>query len=211
MVEDLEMSNVLSRHITSVLDLGCGTGMLGLFVAKHCSSVQRMVLADWVLSPVLYSALNVARNRGLLAGTDLVLKLGLNTSWQAKGQSGLPCDLALCNPSYLPVLPGFHDVRVSTTVAGTDLLQYVIREHRRIGKMVVVSFSHLAMPEAEAAAQESKSRLEALGPAREVPFRNPYAFERPDYLRALTETRGLRIDAARRHRFWHLVQTFLVR
>lgn len=208
MVHDLESAHVFDRRHSSVLDIGCGTGFLGMVSAIACRTIVQVGLSEWLLTPLLYSAANFTRNRERMRpGVAAELRLTLNVPEVRR-----PYDLVLCNPPYLPTL-GFKEMEVMQAVAGTELLEKLIRDRATIGRYVYVNFSRIAQPEASQVARALRRRLAPIAQPHMVPFRVPIAFSVPGYMAQLMAEgeRGLRVDPEHRHTFWHEVQTYEVK
>lgn len=57
-MQNLKREGMFDANIKNVLDLGSGTGFLGIVLAAHNPRVQRLDFADWLLTPLLYSQAN---------------------------------------------------------------------------------------------------------------------------------------------------------
>ena len=211
MLRTLESAGIFRREIESVLDLGCGVGFLGILIALNNPHVTRLDLADWLMTPLLYSLLNWQLNGSRLGHIQVNPKLGLFTDWTSiEHAPRTHYDLVVCNPPYIPILPGHENLARSSTVAGTDLLVRLIKQSKEMGKEVYVQFSNLVWPEAQDAAKIAGVKLHPANKAVAVPFRVPPAFSDIAYLQALLEQRGLIERPHERHRYWHTTQTFRV-
>ena len=211
MLRTLESAGIFRREIESVLDLGCGVGFLGILIALNNPHVTRLDLADWLMTPLLYSLLNWQLNGSRLGHIQVNPKLGLFTDWTTTEHvPRTHYDLVVCNPPYLPILPGHESLARSSTVAGTDLLVRLIKQSKAIGNEVYVQFSNLAWPEAKVAAKIAGVELHPVNKFVEVPFRVPLAFSDAAYMQALLEQRDLIERPHERHRYWHTIQTFRV-
>ncbi|MCL4522793.1 MAG: methyltransferase [Acidobacteria bacterium] len=210
LVDTLRKQRVFDEPYSSVLDIGCGTGFLGIVTACECRNLCLVTMADWLLTPILFSVVNWARNSAVRPGISLRLRLGLNSNWITDDRASLPHDLVLCNPPYLPLPDEFRKIGLSSTVAGTELLQHVIQESPRLGKAVYVSFSELAQVEAGQAAKVAGRKLVRLGEPLHSPFRVTHVFDNREYLRFLIEERGLQVRMDSPHRLWHKVSVYKV-
>lgn len=208
MLADLKRHWLFTDAIGSILDIGCGTGFLGLATAIHNQNVTRLDLSDWLLMPLLYSAANWEFNRQQRRCVAS-FRLGLFCDWLEAPPQEQPYDVVICNPPYLPLVDKFPKLACKSTVGGTELLEWVIENSSRLGKRVFVQFSELALPEAEQAAASAGVRLKPLGDARAIPFRVRHAFNTPGYIHALIEHRGLEWKPEERHPLWHRVRTYL--
>ena len=121
-----------------------------------------------------------------------------------------PYDVAICNPPYLPLLDGFDEIGLESTVAGTDLLTNVIMRSKTLANRTYLQFSNLSQPEAQVAQKKAGLKLRPVGKERLVPFRVRVLWERSDYLDVLIKERGLIEKKNSRHRFWHKLQTYVI-
>ncbi len=209
MLLDLEKASVFNHNYSTVLDLGCGTGIIGITAAKRIPRVISIALADWLLTPLVYTALNWIRNIPDSTQTSAILRVGLDTRWIMEPKFKR-FDLAVCNPPYLPIPEQFRDLKMSSTVAGTGLLERFIQHSAAIAEDCYVSFSHLALEEAKASEKLSRKRLIPIAEPRKVPFRIIHAFENVRYLKWLVKERKLRYEPRSRHRFWHFLTTYKI-
>ena len=110
----------------------------------------------------------------------------------------------------MPLLKGYEDLGLESTVAGVDLLTHVIENAKALGKKIYLQFSNLARRDAESAAEKAGVNLVPVGRERKVPFRIPFLWDRKDYLHVLEKDRGLIDDKKQRHRYWHRIQTYVL-
>ena len=212
MVRHLAEDGYESLPARSICDLGCGTGFLGIWAGSKNRSHKHITFADWLLSPLLLSHGNVVHCSEATRFRPHY-RLGLHDDWvnpPTRGSANRP-DVVLCNPPYLPILSGFEDLLYDSTVAGTDLLEYVIENSHELADRVYVSFSSAATKEAEAAQQRGRKILRRLGDPEPVPFRVNHAFKRPDYIQALLDDNRITYQEDGLHPYWHTVSTFEVR
>ena len=210
MITNLKQSGISRSAAASVLDLGCGTGFLGIWFARENPSIRSVFFADWLLSPLLCSYTNACRNLSARTTTRKYL-LGLCGAWLNSEHHGpkKKVDILLCNPPYLPAAKCYPELMFESAVSGTDLLSFVIENGHTLARSVVVSFSDLALIEAHAAAERAGCRLCQVGSDTSVPFRIPKAFANKEYLGFLRE-RGLLFRPDARYPFWHTLRTYHV-
>ncbi|QNN23350.1 methyltransferase [Planctomycetales bacterium ZRK34] len=208
MLSDLESYGLSELRCKSLLDLGAGTGFLGICATTRNPNITTLTFSDWLLTPCVYSMTNWALNRASRRHVTASSELGLFTWWNKLGTPTY--DIVICNPPYLPIIGDHRDLRGRSTVAGTDLLKYIICHAKEIGKQVFIQFSNLAAKDACIAEQKSGNRLQPVGDPHSVPFRVPAALERPEYLARL-ETLGLQLNHNHRHPYWHTVRTYLIK
>lgn len=207
MLEALEGEDVLRQPLGTCLDLGAGTGFLGICLARRNGRIATVVLRDWLLTPVLFSAVNAERNRPACPSTRFSVELAYHGPPRSLTERRY--DLVVCNPPYLPLLRDFESLGWLSAVAGTDLLEFAIENARTMGRQVYVQFSNLALPEAQIASERSGNALCPIGKPRRTPFRVQIAWEKEGYLDALKQ-RGLETRLKERHPYWHTIQTYRV-
>ena len=209
MIETLDKLGVFAQTTPRVLDLGCGTGILGIAAAKRNATVVSITFSDWLMTPLFWTAVNWATGMNERHRVSVVFKLALNTNWKQRIFVKCPFDLVLCNPPYLPIPDRFPQIPLSNTVGGTELLEHIIRRGPELAPRVYIAFSNLASHEAERAARESGNVLEQVSDSHPVPFRVRHAMINKEYLHWLKE-RGLQVDETQRHRYWHSVAIYTV-
>jgi len=210
MYENLKSDGVMNKRFQSVLDIGSGTGFLGISIAKLNPHVERLYLSDWLLTPLVCSKINWEINRGDDLHVKCVPMLGMGKTWLNESHTLGPFDICICNPPYLPTLKDFPQIRTSSTVGGTDLLKLIIKEGKGIAKEIYVSFSNIAAQEAFSAAQKVNANLKQIGKACRVPFRVTHALKEKNYVNELSQKRGLEISEKGRYKYWHTISTYKI-
>lgn len=210
MYENLKSDGVMKKRFLSILDIGSGTGFLGISLAKHNPYIQKLYLSDWLLTPVVFSKINWEINRGNKTHVSCIPLIGMEINWLNYSFPVRPFDICICNPPYLPSLKNFPEVRMSSTVAGTDLLEYIIKEGHKIARETYINFSSIAEKEAISAANKAKAKLVKIGESYKVPFRVPQALKAKNYVQELSEKRGLKISEDGRYKYWHTVSTYKI-
>lgn len=212
-VDDLRRLGLHTKKVRKVLDVGAGTGFLGMWIAHHNPSVSRVCLTEWLLTPLLFLWYNARRQEYASSRTKVLPVLGLNTYWNpgsAFWRSSPPMDLLVCNPPYLPVPDESRNVYLTQAVAGTDLLEHVVRNGLKYSKEAYLAFSMLAMPEASQAAAEAGVSLVPAGEPHHVPFRIREALASDLYI-AFLKGRGLEEVTSRHgHRYQHTVRLYKI-
>ena len=201
---NLQMAGVLETGAESILDLGCGTGVLGVSLARNNPSVRRVGFADWLLTPLLCSTLNAKHNLGSLQ-LKWQMHLGMFDDWIG-APSAVPYDLLVCTPPYLPQAKGFDSVWAESPVGGTELLNFLLCN--RIAKNTYVTISTLVHDEAKRAAKEHHVSMEAIGNPVAVPFRVPAALRSTTYITSLLDSGRLKFRPKNRYPLWHRIMTF---
>lgn len=207
MASKLKECGVFVGPFRRVLDLGSGTGFLGLTILKQNPSVYVLHLSDWLLSPLLWGSFNWIQNRKNRENVEVKAILGRFGESLPKEQ--LPYDLCLCNPPYLLENEASPDLNMRSAVYGTQLLRYVISNHKQLANQVYMQFSKIALEEAQKECAKAGARLVSVGKPTSLPFRPSYQKLDEDYLRLL-ETRGLLVDPSLEYPYWHEVQLYKV-
>lgn len=209
--QSLRNDGLCDANIESVLDIGTGTGFLGLWLAKHNSNVKQLYMSDWLLTPLLFAGYNAWRNIKSFSGRDVAYRLlpGIYDYWSFDGESApvTRFDVLLCNPPYLPLPNDKMGKYHSTPVTGTELLEFVIRESHRLAKTTYISFSDLANEDIEDCLS-GDCKLEAIGEAY-VPFRITDVMKDEEVLSFLKK-RGLEEPGNKHHRYYHTVRTYKI-
>jgi transcriptional regulator with XRE-family HTH domain len=206
LMECMERTGVMTANIKSVLDVGSGTGFLGIALAKLNRNIRTVVLSDWLLTPALFGQINWRMNAAPNDTTVVTSRVAMYT--EPANTSDGRFDLVACNPPYLPSLAGCEDMGLESTVFGTDLLEHVIQRAKTLGQRVFIQYSHLAHVEASRAADSVEVKLSKLGSKRDVPFRVRHALDHPKYVQALVQERKLQRSKQRRgHRYFHELRT----
>jgi len=210
-IDTLHLINILKskkyheKLIRTVTDIGSGTGILGIWLAKFNKNVTDITFTDWLLLPLLYSYFNTYNN---YINCNKRFLLGLNTDWMGDNKKSKR-DLIICNPPYLPDL-GYSKILAQSTVAGTDLLTHMIKYYNHFGNELVISFSNLALSEANKVAKSKGINLEncQLGSYR-VPFRLPKVFANLEYIDKLVKQRGLEYNKDEKvYEYWHTINVY---
>lgn len=200
-MECLEKAGVTNAKAQTVLDVGSGTGFLGIALAKLNPNIKTVVLSDWLLTPALFGQLNWRLNAPQDSAASVTSRVALYT--EPPNTACGRFDLVVCNPPYLPSLPGSEEMGLESTVFGTDLLEHVIQRAKTLGERVFVQYSHLAESEAKRAAGAVGVTLKTIGSKKDVPFRVPHAFNQPKYIESLVRERKLRRSKGRGHLYFH--------
>lgn len=210
LVDFLSATDVLDNGARSVIDVGSGTGFIGLWIAHNIPSVTDVTFTDWLFRPLLYSALNAVESQvhsrvqfqyNIGSGFRIVMPRSFQDRY----------DVAVCNPPYLPLFGKFENMGKESTVAGTALLEEFIGVALLHGKRAFVSFSSIVLPEARKAAANANVHLNGIGEWRRIPFRVNHALENVEYLKTLKsrselDGRGFEVNNNLPHAFEHSVR-----
>lgn len=210
MYENLKTDDVMNKYIHSVLDIGSGTGFLGISIAKHNPNVQELYLSDWLLTPTVFSRINWEINKGNKAHVSCKPRIGLQWNWLNHTLPPEKIDICVCNPPYLPDLEKFPEIRMNHAVGGVDLLKFIIKNGHQIAREIYLNFSNIADKEAFSVAGEANAKLIKIGESYRVPFRVRQALENENYMRDLITERRLEISEEGRYKYWHTLSTYKV-
>lgn len=209
MILDIKKLGYHKKFFNSVIDIGTGTGFLGLWFANNNISVKNLLLTDWLLLPLIVSSINSPKTNRRY---KIDYAIGLNTTLTNTVDIPDIVDLAICNPPYIPSI-GFENLLKESTVAGTELLEHIIKNHKSIANETIISFSNLALPEALNAANEVGIDLmqKKVLQSHEVPFRVRVAFDEPGYIdKLIDEGRELIVKENNSFRYWHKISTYIL-
>lgn len=206
MLRNLRYARALDVGMESLLDLGCGTGILGIALSSRFPSVRRVSLADWLLTPLAFAVVNARQNLSR-SGISWNIHLGMFVDWIDSHPTEL-YDVLVSTPPYLPASDGHEPVFRESPVAGIDLLEFVIRHGRRLAKRSFVTFSNIVQEETQRFANEAGVRLLRIGKAVNVPFRVPIALRNPRYISSLIESGRLKFVRNNLYPLQHRIATF---
>jgi hypothetical protein len=178
----------------TLVDVGSGTGFLGIVLRWHWPTVRHIWFYDWLLTPLLYSAVNWALNEFRQCKTtdcEPHLRCGLRLQ-DLLTTKAAPFDVAVCNPPYLPMHGEHHSLSLQQTTSGTELLTDVIRSGSALARKVFLQYSELA--NAEVALVSAGAAQRPISDCIKVPFRIHKAINHPAYISFL-ESCGLEKEA----------------
>lgn len=193
-----------SSNLKRIVDIGAGTGFLGIFLSKINNSVKRVIFSDIFLSPVFLSMLNFYRN-----SKDRNVKYNsIASDAFDKMRKDDKYDLIICNPPYLPLL-GTSELAGISAVSGTYLLDRVISDSGKFSDHLVFATSDIAKPELNKCLAKAKEQYPMMSVSEigkiDVPFRVAHAFKTSGYMSKLLKARkkyfSIREDSP--FKLWH--------
>lgn len=184
---DRDLENLQNNgSIKKVLDVGSGTGVLGIYFGKKLRAIEEIHYSDWLLTPLIFSFLNHNLCFGLKNEP-----IGIYHMANKFDQIDDQYDLTICNPPYLPIIEGTEHLHQIQTVSGVDLLKAYIQKAPKLSDRNYIIFSELAFDIVKEEAKKEKVQLEQLGYWKEVPFRLPSFIKTESYMKHFKENLGL--------------------
>ena len=116
-----------NKKIKTVLDLGCGTGFLGLYMVKKNRNIKKAYFID------------IDARACALAEKNAILNNVLNRCVFLEGDTYLPLnnksiDLIICAPPYIPYPQDDNELYFDNSFAGTRLLERAILRAKDFSK-----------------------------------------------------------------------------
>lgn len=211
----LEYIHQNSLTPSSILDVGSGTGFLGIELALSIPSIELVKLSDFTSTATLYSSLNIElnkprfgnRNIGMFATMEFN-KTGIRSFSPVEDKKEF--DLIVCNPPYIPIKDDYYELRKFNPVSGLILLKWVLSNCPSFGKNVFVSFSNIADHEIQPFAKAKGIRLEPIGGPHKIPFRVPEMFSEEKNFFSSEIRPYLKPEPFSPHYYYHIITTYLV-
>lgn len=194
----LRETDYLNRNIRTVVDVGSGTGFLGIYFCVKNKAIKEVYAVDVDPEAARWTAVNAIKNN--VADRILVcVGDGLRPFRE------MPfADLIICNPPYIPTPPG-EASNAFNPYGGTYLLENVITSARKYsdGELIIV-YSSVSAVEVEKSKKKEKLKGEILGRLK-IPFRVPAVLSNRRWLDFLINQRGLKfyLDKKDGYYYWH--------
>lgn len=201
-----KLTESVSLNGARVIDIGCGTGYLGILLARFYSLCQVDFL-DWVPSALIMSSINVERNRTRFQNRHMKSRFFCEDGIGKRiKEREIRYDLVVCNPPFLPDL-GFPECRTQHTVFGTDLLESVLARGLEIAPRVIVAYSTMALPEVEKLIAHLGNKARHLDEkGLRMPMTLRYVIDNPKYLQRLLADKRLESCQNKTGKYYHTVK-----
>lgn len=192
-----------SNKIDTMIDIGCGVGVLGIYFRNLFPSIKKCIFID--SDP---DAISIARynykinskndNNAIFIQTDFVSSLAdVNINNDPKKT------IILCLPPYLPY-PDTTEGKYLKKVAynglnGLELLQAVINDFKKLASYMVIGFSEMAN---KFTYYNHNINLKPIF-TEVVPLRIPSVLHRPDFVEWLKKEKLIYLRKDKDHLLWH--------
>ncbi len=101
----IKKKNLVDSSIKSILDLGSGTGILGIYLFYKFDSITQLYFSDIFLTPIYTSIFNTVVNASRIKNLRKKLKIrGFISDVYSNIPNDLRFDIVVSNPPYLPKL-----------------------------------------------------------------------------------------------------------
>ncbi len=195
----LREMNYLQRNIKLIADMGCGTGFLGLYLAKNNKNIRRVYAVDINPLALKLTEYNFKIN-GLHKKVQTILSNGFENLKISK-----KLDLIICNPPYIP-LPDFciKDYKNKTiSFAGIDLLKEILLNSSKYTKELIILYSNLSLKKVQNIKIKNINERKIIM-TKEIPFRIPFIIQNKKWLNYLLKN-GLKIKKKSYYKYWHKI------
>jgi hypothetical protein len=157
-IDSLHFATVLSKSVSGkqlrrMLDVGSGTGFLGLCLAAKKGPIKKVVLSDLFMTSLFSSLYSAYRNLSPvgLGSVRLEESNGLENFRETEDRF----DMVVCAPPYVPHL-GVPSILSLDAVSGTYLMRDVVVRSGKFSNLLMICHSSIAQPEFEKAVGDAK-------------------------------------------------------
>ncbi|GJM43217.1 MAG: hypothetical protein DHS20C21_00590 [Gemmatimonadota bacterium] len=209
--EHMHQDEVAALQLKSVLEIGCGSGLLAAAASQNLPSITRLEAIDMSPESVLCAYRNVEANlhESVQAPLEKFFVCGAYS-----GQRFSDFSIVLCNPPYIPYIPEEHGRRTADAISGTSLLEAVIASVPTLlspGGVLLMVVSDLARRELLVAVREQGVESLEVTPPEGIEV----AFDQEDILRNQSWLEWLVNERELRHRaegdgFSHVLRCYAV-
>lgn len=172
----------------SILDIGAGTGVLGIWLAKNLAEVNSVTYSDWLFHSTLFCYLNHRINFCDENRRQPTANYFLSNLMDDVVNSGQKFSVTICNPPYLPNPQNDPTLYQQSTVTGIDLLKSFIEFAPVVGQKGAnyIIFSNIVNDIAQDWAEMKSRQLKPICDWQDVPFRvNHYLNSIPNMIHYL--------------------------
>ncbi len=200
-IDTLLMCRTLRRagleDIRFAVEVGCGSGFIGLFLLKHAPRLQKLTMLD--INP---RAVACARDALSDPRAEFVQERG--ELWLQQNK----VDLLVCNPPYVPRPKSLAD----NAYEGIDLLAFFILHGAQFllpGGRIFVNSSSVADNLLAPLWQRSSLRHAEVD-HMEVPLKVLNILNNPEWMEYLVRQQGLQLHRKRGYDVWHTIKILLL-
>lgn len=180
-----------SYHFKSVLEIGCGSGFLGKYIASTSNSIKKVVFVDINPFAILCAKDNTK---------ELHIKKEFFTQRWQNIKKNEKYDLIVCNPPYLP-RPQSVD---KNPYEGISLMREIIlsgKNHLNEGGSIVINYSSLCEKDAKKFIKQSGLKLRLLAKMK-VPLKVLPVLNNKEWMKFLCERTGLKKEPRQGYLYW---------
>jgi SAM-dependent methyltransferase len=191
-----EKGYVSDEGIRKILDLGCGTGFLGLYLGKKNRNIRGITLID-----IDFEACHLTLKNSIVNKMNRKVGILCGNGYSPIREKKADIDLVICAPPYVPCPPDAES-RTTTAYSGTDLLEKSISQGSNYTKELVILHSNIAEFEVQKSLKTTGEKSEILASCK-FPFRVPHVLTSKSWLEFLTKRRNLEDKEILGYRYWH--------
>jgi len=192
----IENRYIKKRNTDRLLDLGCGTGFLGLYFGKMIKNLDYVILSD-----INYVACSISKINSKLNKISNKVKIICGDRFSFFKERNITFDCILCTPPYIPYYPNTKNKKM-TAFSGTYLLRTSISQGGNYSNELVLLYSNIAEYEVQKELKKINVKSEILSTCQ-FPFRVPNILFNESWLKYLIEKRNLRKIEKSEYKYWH--------
>ncbi len=205
-------SRLSGDEADTIIDIGCGTGVLGIHAKRTLFRSARIIYFDKSVQALQLAKYNHYRNFGTLNDAVFIQGNSIQNLYSQLPAEAVQKRFLICTPPYLPYPPdtaGHHLRNVAYDgISGLDLLIDAIRNWQKVGSRMLLSASSLAVTYLEKQRSDPVARnLEQIDEL-EVPLRIPIVMYSAGFRDFLSRECGLQTDGPEPYHYWHRIQVF---
>ncbi|UXD22165.1 hypothetical protein IPA_02245 [Ignicoccus pacificus DSM 13166] len=185
-----------SEKIESVLDMGSGTGYLGIVFSSVNKSVKEVTFVDILYAPLLFSIVNARRVKEMELTKANFRAIISNGFKKVKGTY----DIIVSIPPYIP----FSKASLPSAAFGTSLLKDLTENFSKYSSKLLMVISSVSFDVFNEALSHSGARYKKVA-EYEVPFRVGPILGDPEYLKHAIEEGKLYLKKDNPFPLWHKI------